>query len=140
VSSDGKVVIESETNSEISVRAWLESAGISLLSQWDVLAFIYRHGPCLTSAEQVARLIGYETTAVTAALDWLERENVIQRAGFCQVQLHTIVAFPDDDRGRSLRQLVSRSGSRAERLRLRKLLKHHRIESAQKEQSATFDN
>ena len=34
--------------------------GISLLSEWDVLVFVYRHGASLTSAEQIARLIGYE--------------------------------------------------------------------------------
>ena len=140
VSFDGIVIIESETNSEISVRTWLENVGISSLSQWDVLAFIYRHGPCLTSAEQIACLIGYETTAVTAALDWLGHENVIERAGLCQVRLHRIAAFPDDERGRSLQQLVTLSGNRNGRLLLRKLLRPSRIGSRQEEQSARFGN
>jgi hypothetical protein len=133
VSSVGKVIVESETNSETSLRTWLENTGILLLSQWDVLTFIHRHGPCLTSAEQVARFIGYETPAITAALDWLDHENVIQRTGLGQVRLHTMAVFADDDRGRSLQQLIGRSGSRTERLLLRKLLKPDRIDRDQEQ-------
>jgi hypothetical protein len=44
----------------------LESIGISLISEWGMLAFVYRHGPSLTSTEQIAKLIGYENGAVGA--------------------------------------------------------------------------
>jgi DNA-binding MarR family transcriptional regulator len=54
--------------------------GISLLSEWDVLAFVYRHGASLTTADQIARLIGYESAVVSDALDRLEREKLIERS------------------------------------------------------------
>jgi DNA-binding MarR family transcriptional regulator len=55
--------------------------GISLLTDWDLLAFVYRHGASLTSTDQIARLIGYESAVVGAALDRLERDKLIERSG-----------------------------------------------------------
>ena len=65
---------------ESTVQTCLDSMGISLLSQWDVLAFVYRHGASLASSDQIAHLIGYESTVVRAALDRLESENLIERS------------------------------------------------------------
>ena len=54
--------------------------GIFLLSEWEVLAFVYRHTINLTSVDPIARLIGDEGTFVGATLDRLERENLIARS------------------------------------------------------------
>jgi hypothetical protein len=65
---------------ELSVNRCLEVLDITELSDWDVLAFLYRHGVSLTSAEQIARLIGYGSTAVGAALDRLSSKSIAKKS------------------------------------------------------------
>jgi DNA-binding MarR family transcriptional regulator len=104
--------------------------GISLLSEWDVLAFVYRHGASLISADQIARLIGYESTVVGSALDRLEREKLIERSRSSQgVHYFRILASTDAARQRCFQQLISLSESRAGRLLLTKRLEPVRSES-----------
>lgn len=111
--------------------------GISLLSEWDMLAFVHRHGPSLTSTDQIARLIGYESDVVGAALDRLEREKLIERLGPPQgVRLHRMLASTDAGHRRCFQQLVSLSETRAGRLLLTKLLKPVRSEAGREEPSA----
>jgi predicted ArsR family transcriptional regulator len=54
--------------------------GISLLSEWDVLVSLYRHGASLTSAAQIAELLGYGTGAVASALEKLESTGLAKRS------------------------------------------------------------
>jgi DNA-binding MarR family transcriptional regulator len=105
---------------ESPVQSCLDSMGISLLSEWDVLAFVYRHGASLTNCDQIARLIGYESTIVRAALDRLESKNLIERSRPSQgVRFYRILASTDA----GLQQIVSLSETRAGRLLLAKRLK-----------------
>jgi DNA-binding MarR family transcriptional regulator len=67
--------MECENNPELSVQSCLEGIGIFLLSDWDVLVFVYRHGASLTSTDQIARLLGYQSAVVGGALDRLEFGN-----------------------------------------------------------------
>jgi DNA-binding MarR family transcriptional regulator len=98
--------------------------GISLLSEWDVLAFVYSHGASLASSDQIARLIGYESTVVRAALDRLESENLIECSRPSSgVRFYRIPASTDAGRQRCLQQTVSLSETRAGRLLLAKRLK-----------------
>jgi DNA-binding MarR family transcriptional regulator len=121
---------------ESTVQTSLDSMGISLLSEWDVLAFVYRHGASLASSDQIARLIGYESTVVRAALDRLESENLIERSPLSKgVRFYRILASTDAGRQRRLQQIVSLSETRVGRLLLAKRLKPRRVESGQKEQS-----
>ena len=53
---------------------------ITLLSEWDVLYFLYRHGTSLASAEQMSQLIGYGKSVVGEALDALVNVGVVQRS------------------------------------------------------------
>jgi DNA-binding transcriptional MocR family regulator len=107
---------------ENSVQGCLESIGISLISEWDMLAFVYRHGPSLTSTEQIAKLIGYESGTVGAALARLEGQKLIERLGPTKgVRLHKMRAHAGHQR--CLLRLVSLSESRAGRLLLKKILK-----------------
>jgi DNA-binding MarR family transcriptional regulator len=132
--AEDKLIIECKTNSEVSVRRCLESMDISLLSEWDMLAFVYRHGPSLTSTDQIARLIGYESDVVGAALDRLERNKLIERSEPHQgVRLHRLST--DAGHRRCLQQLVSLTETRAGRLLLTKLLKPVPLESVQEEPS-----
>jgi DNA-binding MarR family transcriptional regulator len=109
---------------ESTVQTSLDSMGISLLSEWDVLAFVYRHGASLASSDQIARLIGYESTVVRAALDRLESENLIERSRLSKgVRFYRILASTDAGRQRRLKQIVSLSETRVGRLLLAKRLK-----------------
>src|ERR1700724_2337029 len=109
---------------ELPVQRCLDSMGISLLSDWDVLAFVYRHGAILASADQMARFIGYESTVVTAALGRLESENLIERSRRSDgVRFYRIVASTDAGRQRCLQQIISLSETRIGRLLLAKQLK-----------------
>ena len=108
---------------ELSVQNCLEGVGISLLCDLDVLVFVYRHGASLSSADQIARLIGYESTVVSDALDRLERERLIERSQRPEgVRFYRILASTDAARQRCLQQLVSLTKIRAGRLLLAKHL------------------
>jgi DNA-binding MarR family transcriptional regulator len=126
------VINREETGLERSIQACLKDMGISLLSEWDMLAFVYRHGPALTSTDQIARLIGYESAVVGVALDRLEREKIIERVGCSEgVRLHRMLASTDGRHQGRLQQLVSLSESRAGRLLMKKLLKFVQPESSE---------
>lgn len=109
--------------SESPVQTCLDSMGIARLSEWDVLAFVYRHGASLASSDQIARLIGYESTVVRAALDLLESQNLIERSRPSKgVRFYRILASTDAGRQRCLQQIVSLSETRIGRLLLAKRL------------------
>ena len=129
--------MEREENLELDVQSCLEGMGILLLSEWDVLVFVYRHGASLTSVDEIARLIGYESTVVGGALDRLEREKLIERSRLSQeVRFYRILASMDAGHRRCLQKLVSLSESRAGRLLLAKRLQPVWSDSEREEQSA----
>ena len=126
-------IIERGTDSEILLHSCLETIGVSSLSEWDMFVFVYRHGPCLTSTDRIARLIGYEKTLVAAALDHLENRELIERVGPPQgTRIHRVFASLIVEQRRCIRQLVGMSGSCAGRLLLMKLLMPIQIESPTK--------
>jgi DNA-binding MarR family transcriptional regulator len=109
---------------ELSIQSCLENVGISRLIEWDVLAFVYRHGTSLTSPDQIALLIGYEGAVVAGTLDRLEREKLIERSRASQgVHFYRIVASTNDARQRCLQRLISLVETRAGLLLLAKHLK-----------------
>src|ERR1700680_2416567 len=92
-------IIEQERTMDLSVQSCLESVGISLLTEWDLLAFVYRHGLSITSIGEIACLIGYESTVVNGALDQLERKKLIERSRLSQgVHFYRILAPTDAGR------------------------------------------
>jgi DNA-binding MarR family transcriptional regulator len=118
------LIIEGEEPVELAVQSCLESIGISPLCELDVLAFVYRHGASLTSADHIARLIGYESAVVSGALDRLEREKLIERSQPCQgVRFYRILTSADAARQGCVQQLVHLSRTRAGRVLLAKQLK-----------------
>jgi DNA-binding MarR family transcriptional regulator len=95
------------------------NVGISLLCDWDVFAFVYRHVISLTTAEQIARLLGYESAVVGDALDRLESQKLIERSRPSRgVRLYRVTNLKDVEYQRCLQELVSLSESRAGRLEL----------------------
>jgi DNA-binding MarR family transcriptional regulator len=101
-------------------RAHLETLGISQIAEWDVLAFIYRHGTSLASAEQIARLFGYGKAAVGAALESLTSTGLVQRSRNSRgVRLYRFTAAgPEDSRQRALEELMKAAEERQGRLLL----------------------
>lgn len=63
-----------------SSRLWLQSLGISSMRQWDVLVFLHRHDASLLGAEQIAKLLGYETADVLAALESLYAHHLLKQS------------------------------------------------------------
>ena len=124
------LIVAGEKLPELSIHSCLESMGIFLLNEWDLLAFMHRHRTSLTSAQQIADLVGYDSTEVEAALDRLVREGFIDRSRTSQgVRFYRILILVDAERRRCLQQLVSLSESRSGRLLLTKRLKAARSES-----------
>ena len=109
---------------ELSVQNCLEGFGISHLSELDVLAFLYRHGVTLASADEIAGLIGYEPVIVTAVLDRLECSRIIERSQPSEgVRFYRILDPADSERKLCLQSFASLLEGRDGRLLLAKELK-----------------
>jgi hypothetical protein len=118
-----------ENSHDFLVQENLKSLGISLLSEWDVLVFLYRRGTSLTSAAQIAHLLGYNRTAVTAALDRLGSLELIHRSRGSQgVRLYRYSAPPDPSRDSCIKNLMGLAVKRSGRLLLLKYLQRGRPE------------
>ena len=96
---------------------WLQILGIESLCQGDVLVFLYRHQTSLANAEHIARLLGYETNPVIAALERLEALGFVNRSRANRgARLYQFVAPADPSRGEPLGRLMTLLDSRAGRL------------------------
>jgi|SRR5450432_4184747 hypothetical protein len=75
----------------VKARRDLDLLGISLLCEWDVLTFLYRHVASLTGAGQIAGLLGYGKAGVEAALEKLDSLRLVKRSrsarGLCIYRL-----------------------------------------------------
>ena len=102
------------------VRENLEALQIRHLAEWDVLAFIYRHGTNLASADYIARLLGYGKAVVGAALDSLTSTGLVRRSRTSHgVRLYQIAtSIPDDPRRRYLEELMNLTEERRGRILL----------------------
>jgi DNA-binding MarR family transcriptional regulator len=99
------------------------NVGITLLCDWDVFAFVYRHTTSLTAAEQIARLLGYESAVVGGALDRLESQKLINRSRPSRgVRFYRVTNSKDVEQQCCLRELVTLAESRAGRLELARQL------------------
>jgi hypothetical protein len=85
-----------EESADLPVRERLKILGVSTLSEWDVLTFLQRHGTSLTSAAEIALLLGANKAGVSAAIDRLASVGLIQRSRGSQgVRLYRI-SVPTD--------------------------------------------
>lgn len=115
--------MDQDNPSDAQVDAWLESLGIGLRCEWDLLVFLHRHHASLVGAEHVARLLGYPTGEVIAALDHLETLGLVERSRVNQgVRLYHFVAPGDPRRSNALERLLGIAQARAGRLLLVKKL------------------
>jgi DNA-binding MarR family transcriptional regulator len=117
--SEGSLITEHAHTLESSLQRCVVNVGISLLCDWDVFAFVYRHVTSLITAEQIARLVGYESAVVSSALDRLENQKLIECSRPSRgVRLYRVLSLKDAEHQRCLHELVTLSGSRAGRLEL----------------------
>jgi MarR family protein len=118
-----------EKPEDVLVLERLQTLGVTDLSEWDALAFLYRHGASLAAAAQIGRLIGYGKAEIGAALHRLEALGLIQRSRDSQgIRLYQFSAPPDPARFSSLLELMSMTQNRTGRLLLLKHLKRPRQE------------
>jgi hypothetical protein len=113
-----------EKVNDFPVAERLEILGISLLSEWDVLIFLYRHGTILTSAAQIANFLGHGIAPVIAALDRLESLGFILRSRGSQgIRLYRFSIPPGTARCSGFMELMIRAEKRAGRLLLLQYLR-----------------
>ena len=97
----------------------LDALHIRHLAEWDVLAFIYRHGTNLASADHIARLLGYDKTVVGAALDSLTSTGLVKRSRNSRgARLYQIADVIPGDRGPYLEEMMKLTEGRRGRILL----------------------
>ena len=107
----------------IQARGDLEMLGISVLCEWDVLVFLHRHGASLTTAGQIASLLGYGKAAVAAALERLESIGLAQRSRSSRgIRLYRF-ELPADSRHACFLELMNLTEQRSGRLLLATILR-----------------
>ncbi len=114
-----------DDSSSVQVREDLDMLGISLLCEWDVLIFLRRHNASLTSAEQIAALLGYGKTAIAAALVKLESIGMAQRSRSSRGLHMYRFEPPEDSRHGCLLELIGLAERRTGRLLLTAILQRH---------------
>src|ERR1700680_4711319 len=113
---------------DVKVEGWLKTLRIESLCQWDVLVFQSRHQPSLVSAESIARLLGYATAEVVAALDSLESSGLVKRSRVSQgVRLYQVTASADPARRDALERLMTRADGHTVRLLLTRTKTTHSL-------------
>jgi DNA-binding MarR family transcriptional regulator len=120
-------MMEQDTLSDGVILECLKGLGISLLGEWDVLVFLYRHQSSLASAEQIARLVGYPSEAVSQALDKLESRKLIERSRSSQgARFYQFVSSQEHLASEScFRRLITVAENRTGRLMLAKHLRQN---------------
>ena len=102
-----------------SVRECLQTLGISLVTEWDTLAFLYSYSASLGNPTQIAQLIGYDKAAIGAALHRLEELGLIHRSRASQgTRLYQFAEPSEPGRGSYLLKMMSLAQSRTGRLLL----------------------
>ena len=116
--------MDCEIPKSLHVEACLNTLGIDLLSQWDVLVFLFRHPASLVSAEHIARLLGYATASVVDALDRLEVLEFVARSRAHQgVRLYQFTTPTQPSRSDALDRLIPLADNRSLRLLLAQKLR-----------------
>jgi hypothetical protein len=102
-----------------TVDHWLVTAQLVTRVHWDLLVFVYRHSTSLVSADHIARLLGYATGEVVAALEYLASLAFVARSRPSHgVRLYQFSAPVDTSPGDACHRLLRLADSRAVRLRL----------------------
>lgn len=113
-----KGILVTNTVNPDAIPEHFEALRIYQIAEWDVLAFLSRHGPTLASAEHIARLLGYSRVKVGSALDLLTANGLVERSRSSNgVRLYRFAAFIASDSQRlSLNELINMGKDRKGRL------------------------
>jgi hypothetical protein len=110
---------------DAEVESWLEILGVKSLCQWDLLVFLYRHQTSLVGADYLARLLGYATESVIAAMDALESLGLVGRSRVSKgARFYQFTVPSSPPHGTVFAQLLALANHRAGRLRLSKHLRY----------------
>jgi DNA-binding MarR family transcriptional regulator len=119
-----------EREDAVAVPQRLKALGVTQLSEWDVLSFLYRHASSLCTATQIASLIGYDKVEIGATLNRLEALGLIERSRMSQgIRIYQFLEPAEPGRRSSLIELMNLAQDRAGRLLLLKHLKSPRHET-----------
>jgi hypothetical protein len=121
---------EADNSRESLGRECLNSLGISLLIDWEMLIFLHHHGRILSTTEQMARLLGWDSERIGDALDRLESRELIKSSPKSRRGARFYeAAVPMDAAVRNcFQQLLSLTRNRSGRLMLAKMLKPNTLE------------
>jgi circadian clock protein KaiC len=123
------LVVAFEELGNFPVPERLEALGVSSLSEWDALVFLYRHGTSLASVGHIARLLGHGEAALGTALDRLESLGLAQHSLGAEGRRLYRISVPIDPVRRSyFVDLMGLAETRTGRLRLLSHLQHGRSE------------
>jgi DNA-binding MarR family transcriptional regulator len=115
---------EADSSRESLGRECLNSIGISLLIDWDILIFLHQHGRILSTTEQMARLLGWDSERIGNALDRLESRELIKFSRKSRGGARFYKAAVSDSAAYNcFQQLLSLTRNRSGRLMLAKMLK-----------------
>jgi len=117
--------MEPEQGLQFQIRECLTGMGISSPVDWDVLVFVYRHKASLANFAQIARMLGYPSSAVGESLERLESLKLLRRSRtFGGVSLYQFVSCETDlPPYNHFRKLIALVENRAGRLQMAKKLR-----------------
>ena len=128
-----------EISLDLVVDRWLETVKMSHVTDWEVLMFLYRHGTSLSSAEQIAVLVGHKKSDVGKALDTLGDLGLIQRSRSSQgVRIYRFILPANTSVRGALEQLLKLSEKRNGRLIVARSLQKRAVQVPSGGRSATF--
>ena len=114
-----------EGSDSFPVQEHLATLGVSLLCEWDILVFLYRHGTTLASAPQIARLVGHGEAALRTALDRLESLGLVKCSlGVKGLRLYRFILPKDPARLSCFVELISLADKSIGRPQMRSHLQH----------------
>ena len=118
-------------SSDTAMAGWLATLGVTTLCQWDVLVFFASHETTLLGAADLARLLGYTSHSLLAALDVLQCRDLVVRSRVSQgARLYQFRVPRDAPRAEAFARLWTLATARAGRIRL---LQHVRRYNTQAE-------
>jgi hypothetical protein len=104
---------------EILFEHHLEILDISAIAEWDVLAFLHRHGTTIAGGVYLVRMIGYNQSMIESALDKLTRSGLIQGSrGSDGIGLYKSIPLDTPARQNSFEALIKLADQRNGRLHL----------------------
>ena len=119
--------MKAEESPDVPVPERLQVLGVTLVTEWDTLAFLFQHKTSISTAAQIARLVGYDKAEIGAALQTLDGLRLIRRSRTSQgARIYEFCQPQEPGRHTCLVELMNLAQHRAGRLLLLKHLQRRR--------------